>query len=226
MTPQMPSSLSETEARSVLGRDVLGAAEVQSVFGAPPAVPALPFVRTDLEAAAQRGEMLVLRVGAAAADPPLTILEMLRRFPDAFDARYLRKVGYQLKDEWGIELEPRAGTDTCTTGWALVRKEVLAEACNLIYDDQACALQGYAAQVGAAVRRRSAVEIVYDTLLYFRARDARLLQRTWDWSDSLTLDGGLLNVGGFGPAGLQILSYSKAVRHGGLSLCPTRQPGA
>jgi len=210
----------------MLGRDVLGAAEVQLVFGTPAAVPALPFGRADLEAAAHRGEMLVLRMGATAGGPPLTILEMLRRFPDAFDARYLRQVGYQLKDEWGIELEPRAGTDTCTTGWALVRKEVLAEARNLIYDDQACALQGYAARVGATVRRRSAVEIVYDTLLYFGARDTRLLQHTWDWSDSPTLDGGLLNVGGFGPTGLQILSYSKAVRHGGLSLCPTRQPGA
>jgi len=222
----MPSSLSESEARAVLGRDVLGAAEVEAVFGTLPAVPALPFGRADLEAAAHRGEMLVLRVDAVAGGPPLTILDMLRRCPDAFDARYLRKVGYQLKDEWGIELEPLAGTDTCTTGWALVRKEVLAEARNLIYDDQACALQGYATQVGAAVRRRTAVEIVYDTLLYFRARDTRLLQRTWDWSDSRTLDGGLLNVGGFGTAGLQIFSYSAAVRHGGLSLCPTRQPGA
>jgi hypothetical protein len=68
------------------------------------------------------------------------------------------------------------------------------------------------------------VEGVYDTLLCFLARKVRLLEHSWDWSRSATLDGGYLNVGGFGATGMQILSFSRAIRHGRLGVCPTYQP--
>jgi len=224
----MSTALSEEAARAILGDDVLGPREIEAVFGVGvhgETLPHVPFSRDALTAAKNAGEMLIARVTHGRGGTPLTLLQMVLEFPDAFDKRLLRKVGYQLKEEWGIELEPLAATDTCAPGWALVRKEVLDASRNLAYDEQDAALRAYATSVGAAtVRRRSAVEAVYDTLLYFGARRIRLLEKTWDWTGSRTLDGGYLNVGGFSSSGMQILAYSRAIRHGGLGTCPTRGP--
>jgi hypothetical protein len=220
--------LSLAEARTILGDDVLGPEEVAQAFGDAPTELGMtvPFTRAALIAARQWGAMLVLRAARDDQGKALTILHLLDRCPHAFDAKLLRKAGYQLKDEWGIALEPLAASDTCDPGWALVRKEVLEDSCNLSYDQQETALQRFAESLGAPARRRTAVEGVYDTLLCFLARGIRLLERSWDWSDSATLDGGFLNVGGFGPAGMQILSFSRAIRHGRLGVCPTYQARA
>jgi hypothetical protein len=225
----MPEEVTLAEARSLLGGAVLGPEEVVRVFGtiesARGDVP-VPYKRADLEAAARLGEMLVLRVPRAdGAD--LTIARMIERFPDAFDQGLLRQAGYQLKSDWGIELEPLAQTETSVFGWALVSKEILGGTRNLAYAEQTDYLQRHAAAAGVAaraMRRRTAVEAVYDTLLAFTARAERLLEKTWDWTSSKTLDGGYLNVGGFGSKGLQVLSFSTAVRHGALGVCPMREP--
>lgn len=216
------------QARTILGGDVLGPAEVASVFGAVSAAAPgadIPFTSADLAAAREHGMLLVLRVAESDAHVPLTILDMLRRFPQAFDPKLLRQMGYQLRDEWGIALEPLAATDTCTSGWALVRKDVLEETCNVSYEEQGGLVRRFGALVGdAPFRRRTAVEAVYDTVLYATARKIRLLERSWDWSSSATLDGGYLNVGGFASTGMQVLSFSGAVRHGHLGVCPAWQP--
>ena len=222
----MPERLSVQDARAILGGDVLGPEEAAAAFGAHPRATAIPFCREDLVGAATRGEMLVLRVSQGENDTPLTLLRMVERFPEAFDQKLVRQMGYQLKDDWGIVNEPLAATLTCAPGWALVRKEILDESRNLTYDQQEAVLRHYAEHSAAVVgtmRRRSGVEAVYDTLLYFVVRKVRLLTRSWDWSGSRTIDGGYLNVGGFGDRGMQILSFSRAVRHGGLGVCPTRQ---
>ncbi len=222
----MPS-LRVEEARAVLGGDFLGPEDVSQVFGAPPPAQLLcevPFSRDTLTAARRCGVMLVLRTAQPVDGSALTILQILDRHPQAFDAKLARKAGYLLKDEWGIALEPLAATATCTSGWALVRKEVMEDSCNLPYDEQEAALQRCGALLGVPVRRRTAVEIVYDTVLYFRARTVRLLERSWDWSSSVTLDRAYLNVGGFSSSGMQILGFSRGIRHGRLGVCPTSQP--
>ncbi len=217
------------DARAVLGDDVLGPEEAEAALGAVPAEllqPAIPFTRAELVAARTAGEMLVLRVTRLRDGTPVTLLHLVERFPEAFDQRLLRQMGYQLKDDWGIAREPLAATDTCASGWALVRKDILDRSRNLAYEAQDAALADYAKTIGVApavLRRRSGVEAVYDTLLYFATRNVRLLANAWDWSSSRTLDGGYLNVGGFGAGGMQILSFSRAVRHGGLGICPTWQ---
>jgi len=222
------SHLRVDEARALLGDDVLGAAEVVAAFGGAVAAVRdrpIPFSEAELVAARDRGEMLVLRAAHNQQGVGVTLLHMIERFPELFDQKLLRQVGYQLKDEWGILLEPLAATETCTDGWALVRKDILAETRNLPFDDQEPALRRYAEQVRQeAVRRRTVVEAVYDSVVYCVARQKRLLEKSWDWSGSRTLDGGYLNVGGFGARGMQILAYSKAIRHGALGVCPTRQP--
>jgi hypothetical protein len=226
----MPTALSEEEARALLGDDVLGPREVEAVFGVGvhgETLRHVPFSREALVAAKNAGEMLIARITHGSGGAPLTLLQMLLQFPDAFDKRLLRQVGYQLKDEWGIELEPLAATDTCAPGWALVRKEILDGSGNLAYEEQDAVLRACAQRLGipaTALRRRTAVETVYDTLLYFGARRVRLLEKSWDWSGSRTLDGGYLTVGGFNASGMQIVGYSRAIRYGGLGVCSTRGP--
>jgi hypothetical protein len=73
-----------------------------------------------------------------------------------------------------------------------------------------------------ASSRRSAVEIAYDTLLWFRTHGERLLPASWDWSRSGSTDRGYAALGEFGPAGLGVIAYSRAVRFGTLGVCPQR----
>jgi hypothetical protein len=213
------------EARAILGDDVLGPEEVAAAFGhASKTIVPIEFTTDQLHAARRAGAMLVLRAAHLDDNTALTLVQMVHRFPSAFDQGLLRKMGYQLRDDWGIELEPLAATETCAVEWALVRKQILDDSRNLAYEEQDAAMQRYADSLrvpARAIRRRTAVEAVYDTLLYFAARGIRLLENTWDWSGSRTVDGGYLNVGGFGDKGMQILSYSTAVRHGALGVCPT-----
>jgi hypothetical protein len=224
----MADSVSLADARAILSDDLLGPEEIRRAFGEPmPPTPPIPFSRNVLERAPAEGEMLVLRLDRFAAEAPLTPLALIERVPRAFDQARLRQMGYQLKEEWGITLEPLARTATCMTGWALVRKVILAESRNLSFEEQEEVLRACADARGlrAPVRRRTGVEAMYDTILAYEARGERLLERSWDWCSTRTLDGGFLNVGGFGAAGLQILSYSPGVRHGALGVCPTCQPG-
>ena len=53
-----------------------------------------------------------------------------------------------------------------------------------------------------------------------RARGLKLLEHTWDWSDTPTADGGFVTAGELSPDGLRVLGYSRAVRFGTLGICP------
>jgi hypothetical protein len=217
----MTASTELQKAREILGVDVIGPEEVQRVFGSPsPAASTVPFSVAQLEKAKAEGELLVLRLSRAGGEA-LTLLQLIGRFPGAFDDKFLQKVGYQLKSEWGIELEPLAAEETCSDRWALVRKEPLLQTCNLSYEEQD---EVIAALSGAALRRRTATEIAYDLVAYHAARGRRLLYDAWDWSSSRTEDGGYLNAGHFDDKGMQIFSYSPGVRHGKLGVCPNRDP--
>jgi len=118
-----------------------------------------------------------------------------------------------------------ARQDTCAPGWSLVAKDILESTRNLSYDEQGPCLKDYAATLQVppeSIRRRTATEAVFDTIVAFAAQGQRLLENTWDWTTSETVDLGYLNVGGFGSKGMQILSFSGAVRHGALGICPAR----
>ncbi|MBI4516796.1 MAG: hypothetical protein HY699_13375 [Deltaproteobacteria bacterium] len=222
----MAASIDLAAARRLLGADLLGPEEIRAAFDFVPPTPPIPYAESELAAAAPGGEMLLLRVDHDRSTP-LSLSRLIERFPAAFDSRLLRNSGYLLKDEWGIALEPLAGSEHCSAGWVLVRKQVLDETRNLPYDEQDQQIARYAADLGlpaALICRRSAVEIAYDLIVYHSARGVRLLGQAWDWSTSRTLDNGYLNVGSFGENGMQILSYSPPVHHGALGVCPVRLP--
>ena len=208
---------------------LLGPEEVGRVLGVDPVALAaadprlltkVPYDADTLRAARTRGELLLFRVPTDGT-APLTLLRLLERFPDAIQAKLLKGVGYLLKDEWTLDQEPFAARAACQLAWCLVHREPIPATRNLSYALQDAALARYAAGIGleGRLRRRSAIEIVYDTLLFERARGVRLLGRAWDWSDTPTADGGYVIAGEFSAGGLHVLGYSRAVRFGTLGIC-------
>ncbi len=218
------------EARALLGDAMLGPEDVARVFGAEPTrlgdtnpaiLSTVPFDAATLRAARDRGHLLVFRTPTDGT-APLTALRLLERFPASIQARLMQGVGYQLKDEWTLDAEPFFSADTCNLEWRLVHREPVPATRNLPYRQQDAALARYAESVGlgaANLRRRSGIAMIYDTLLFAQARGLRLLERTWDWSDTSTADGGYITAGELSPDGLRVLGYSRAVRFGTLGIC-------
>jgi hypothetical protein len=219
------------DATTILGPAVLGPSELAGALGFDPlavltdperrAAARIPYARADLERARADGEILVLRIPR---DPsgPLTMLTLAARLHGGLDPKVHKGVGYLLRDEWTIDLQPFATTETCAAGWALVRREPLPATTNRGYRAQDDVLAGLGAAPNGRPHRRSAVEIAYDTLLWHRIRGERLLAGAWDWSRSASNDQGLAALGEFGEQGLGVIAYSRAVRFGTLGVCPQR----
>ena len=204
------------DARRIFGQDVIGFEEVRSVLAAVAggdgaAIDSVPFAREQLMRAADEAMMLVFRVSANDGRP-LTILELAARFPG----------GTSDGEPWFAK-DAFASTETCRVGWALVEKQPFPQSRNLPYGDQDDELEKRSRRLGMHLRRRRAVEAVYDTLLYSSVRGERLLASEWDWSSTSTSDGGFVSVGNFDERGLRLLAYSKAVRFAGLGLCGTME---
>jgi len=218
------------DARRILGPAVLGPEEVTAMLGAGAlgdltatersAVERIPFDRATLEAA-RSGDMLVLRLGRHGGQP-LTMMALTTALGGGFDPRVHRGVGYSLRDEWTIDTQPFATQETCEAGWYLVRRTLLPATCNRLYRLQDDLLSALPDGQLRRPRRRSAIEIAYDTLLWHRARGERLLADAWDWSRTPSSDHGFVALGGFGDAGLGVIAYSRAVRFGSLGVCPQR----
>jgi hypothetical protein len=218
-------------ATTALAGAVLGPAEIAAVLGSDPlasltteertAISTIPFSDADLVAARAAGELLVLRVPRDATGP-LTMLQLGERLAGGFDPRVHTGVGYALRDEWTIDTQAFATADTCAAGWYLVRRSLLPATANRVYREQDAVLAALGGSRPGVPRRRSAVEIAWDTLLWERSRGERLLAGAWDWSRSPSHDGGLAALGEFGPQGLGVIAYSRAVRFGSLGVCPQR----
>lgn len=220
------------DARRILGSALLGPEEVSAALGASvldgftpaerTAVERLPFDASTLETARAAGEMLVLRVPRRAGQP-LTMLALASALGGGLDPKVHRGVGYSLRDEWTIDTQPFATSETCEAGWYLVRRQLLPATCNVLYRVQDEILARLPAGVAGRPHRRSAIEMVYDTLLWRHARSERLLaDDTWDWSRTPSSDQGFVAIGGFSEAGLGVIAYSRAVRFGSLGVSPQR----
>ena len=217
-----------SDARRLLDGAVLGPEEIAAALGGDPladltgaerlAVERIPFDTQALQAARTAGEMLVLRLPRLAG-APLTMLSLAARLSGGLDPKVHKGVGYMLRDEWTIDAQPFAATDTCTPGWWLVRRAPLATTLNRVYRAQDDLLPTPSTGRPA---RRSAVEIAFDTLVWQRVRGERLLAGAWDWSRSPSNDQGFAALGEFGPHGLGVIAYSRAVRFGTLGVCPQR----
>ena len=219
----MSRPLSLQEARELFGTDFFGPDVVARALGEAPrevtgerAAP--PFSRADAGAAREAGGFLIHRPATLASGAALTLAVLHQRFNGSSAAGAMR---FRSDDPWFFG-QAFAESETPEAGWALAIKEPWQATLNQTYDRASEALASFPGGTGAMRwRRRRAVEIVLDCLVVAAVRGERLLAGAWDWSSSSAADGGLINVGGFGEGGLEVLSYSKAVKHGALGICPT-----
>jgi len=217
------------DAMRIFGADCLGTGELASAFSSDPLaslaadergiVDTVGFDRDVLMRAADEGMMLVLRVPRDAGGAALTVAALAERFPG-------RDVAAGNAEAPWFAREAFAREETCRLGWALVDKQPPSELTNLSYVEQDEELARRADRLGLRLRRRTAVEIVYDTLLYAAARGERLLEASWDWSSTTTIDGGTVTAGQFDDRGLRLLAYSKGVRFDSLGVCATLDSAA
>lgn len=208
------SNLSHDEARNLFGPDLIDAEALRALLGSAPAAPEIPFAHDVATAARESGCMLIYRPAAVPGVAALTVAGLAKLCTGRSDGL----VAFAGEDPWFVE-DATVNADTIEAGWALVAKAPWPETINQVYARGEAAMERRAA--GLPWRRRRAPEIVFDVLAYAAARGTRLLADRWDWSSTQSHDGGLLNVGRFGQTGLDVLSYSKAVKHGALGICPT-----
>ncbi|HEY2388982.1 MAG TPA: hypothetical protein VGK30_18660 [Candidatus Binatia bacterium] len=218
------------EARALFGDAMLGPDDVALALGtdaehlasgSAAVLSTVPFELARLQQAKERGHLLVFRTPTDGT-APLTARRLLERLPGSILAKLMQGVGYQLKDEWTLDAEPFFSTETNVLEWRLVHREPVPATRNLTYHQQDAALVQYAdaADLDGLVRRRSAVAMIYDTLLFAQARGVKLLEHAWDWSSTPTGDGGYITAGELSADGLRVLGYSRAVRFGTLGVCP------
>jgi hypothetical protein len=209
------SSIDREDARRLLGDDLIDPEALRALLGTEPAaVPAIPFAAETVETAHGSGSLLIYRPGTLADGRALTLATLA----DLAGGRSDGLVAFAADEPWFVD-DPLVADERVEGGWALVAKEPWPETLNKTYGAGEQALTRRAGAV--PWRRRRAVEIAFDTLAYAAARGSRLLADRWDWSSTASRDGGLVNVGGFTASGLDVLSYSRAVKHGALGICPT-----
>jgi hypothetical protein len=215
-------------ATRALGGAVLGPRELAVALGFDPlaaltaderrVAARVPFTAADLERARAEHEILVLRVPRG-PERPLTLLDLAERLGGGLDPNVHKGAGYLLRPEWTIDEQPFAAVETCAAGWRLVRREPLPQTLNRSYRQQEAILGDPPLE---RPRRRSAVEIAFDTLCWQRVHGERLLAACWDWSRSPTTDQGYAALGEFGALGLRVTAYSRAVRFATLGVCGQR----
>jgi hypothetical protein len=218
-------------ATKALGGAVLGPRALETALGFDPltvlepgeeaGVARIPFTAAELDQARADGQLLVLRVPR---DPegPLTIQRLAARLGSGLDPQVHKGTGYMLRPEWTIDDQPFATAEVASAGWWLVRREPLPATLNRAYEAQDRVLAALGPSTAGRARRRSAVEIAFDTLCWERAHGERLLAASWDWSRSVSTDQGFAALGEFGAQGLRLIAYSRAVKFGTLGVCPQR----
>ena len=71
--------------------------------------------------------------------------------------------------------------------------------------------------------RRIPAEILYDWVLHFRSRKERgILEKNWDWSNTLSSGGGLVNLGSAGRGGVSVNDYAADYRDDDLGVVSLR----
>ena len=223
------------EAKEIFGPDFLGPEAVEAIFGAELSqdelsqIETIPFTREELEKAKELGMMLVLRVpriGKDKAAKPLTIKQLRGVFKgdDKFGDPKKKKSKIFYDQDW-YNNEEFATKTTPSLGWGLVTKKILEESRSKNWDQQQEILKKWAEENGidpSQIRRRTPVEIAYDTLLYYGTNKESLLENTWDWSGVQSSDGFFVLVGYFASGGLLVSSVTRDYTYSTLGVCPSR----
>lgn len=232
-------------ARDLLGRDFLGVEAVKNMETKLKGVgvnvefslnnlPDFPYNEQDLQVAKRNGEMVVLRAGVNRSgrknDTPLTLIgfrELFRKDPSS----NLEAVFYSFhKDatDWYKTQDFATHPGEIQLGWAIVKKDVLPDSTNKNWNQQEEVLKNYGAKIKSdkagnpVVRRRTATETAWDTLLYYTNTGERLLEKVYDWTKSRASDGSLVDVGVFGSYGLLVVRWDPEGAYSSVGVCPSR----
>src|SRR3990167_68964 len=226
------------EAREIFGKDFLGPEAIKATYGVEltpeelQEIETIPFTREELEQAKGLGMMLVLRIprfGEGKNEKPLTIDQIRERFSSGDTLgdpkKKKQKMFYRKKGEGWYDTEAFATQETPKLGWGLVMKSVLPDSLGKNWDQQEDVLKNWAKQNNidpALVKRRTPVEIAYDTFLYYGENKETLLEDKWDWSGVQSSDGLFVFVGFFVSAGLDVRHDARDGARSYLGVCPSR----
>jgi hypothetical protein len=222
------------EAKELFGKDFIGPEAVLKTFGVrlPPNelknIEKIPFDRETLEKAKNLGMMLVLRVPHDQKGDPLTIKRMQRILGDVDylgreNDKKTRMFDSASPGNW-YEDEGFAREMVAQLGWGLACKSILEESRDIDWHDQEKVLHEWAKGNDldpASVRRRTPVEVAYDTLAYYGANQESLLEHSYDWTRIRAEDDDFVRVGDFGRSGLAFESSSWDDPDAAFGICPT-----
>ncbi len=232
------------QAKNILGKDFLGPEAVGVMQGKLNAagvdvkfnidnLPPIPHSEQDLQFASQNGEMLVLRAGAQrlnGTEEQLTVMnfrELFRQDPN----NTLPTPFYSFRsgaNDWYPSENFAVQPGEIQLGWALVKKDVLSNSKNNKWDKQEELLRKYGEDLkkkGATstqVSRRTAMETIWDTMLYYTNTGEQLLQGVYDWTKSRTSRGLLVYVGYFDSNGLVVYYWDPESALENVGVCPAR----
>src|SRR3989338_4703992 len=231
-------SIEFEEVKEIFGKDFLGPEAIKTTYGVEltpdelQEIENIPFTIEELEQAKQLGMMLVLRVpsiGEGKEAKPLTIDQIREKFSGGDTLgdpkKKKKKMFYRSKGDGWFDTEKFALEGTPKLGWGLVMKSVLPDSLSKNWDQQEEVLKNWAKQNNidpTLVKRRTPVEIVYDTFLYYGENKETLLEDKWDWSGVRSSDGGFVSVGRFGSGGLHVNGDSRDDAYSHLGVCPSR----
>lgn len=231
-------------AREILGKDFLGTEEIKALEAKLKAkgvnveftldnVPPFPYSEEDLGLAKQNGEMVTLRVEKArinGQEEALTIMnfrELFRQDPVGNIATLFYSFRPDASD-WYPQEDFAAKPGEIKLGWAIVKKELLPDSTGKNWQKQEEVLKQYANNLksrGATntqIKRRTATEATWDTLLYYATNKEQLLKTVYDWTSSRASDGGLVLVGYFDSSGLGLDYWNPSRSYDCLGVCPSR----
>ncbi len=243
--PQIPGDSMIERAKEVLGKDFMGVEAVRNMESKLKGVgvnvefvldniPLLPYDEQDLQLAKQNGEMLVLRPEEMERDEgkmPLTLMN----FRKLFSKNPLGKTGAIFGTNWYTREKFATQAGEIKLGWSLVRKDVLMVRRGVLdgaiftsWNKQEGLLQQYGEGLkiqgakNVSVRRRTALEAVYDTLLYYVNTGEKLLLDKYDWGQTKTSVGSYVYLGRFNTGGLRAFRIIPGHSYYSIGVCATR----
>lgn len=193
----MESCVQAEEAKRLFGNDFLGPEAFSIFLGEDdlfgPTLVAehlhessrIPFSTAELMRAKFLGMILMFRISHD-------------KYGNALTIRYLREVCMQRevfgqgKEQPWYATEGFAHNEVPHSGWSLVRKKAIPGSLDRTWQDQSEILKRWTAEnhiLPEIIRRRTAVEAVYDVLLYYGQNRESEVDLLYDWTATLSSEG-------------------------------------
>lgn len=242
--PETPASTDKVleRAKDILGQDFLGIEAIRAMeaklkaigidvkFGVDTAdkLPPLPYSEEDLKLAKENGEMLVLRPKTMTVNGVPTDITIME-FRNLFDQDPVGNGTHAIyPNTWHSGEDFAEKRAAINSSWALVKKEVLNGSTDKDWNTQGDVLRQYGEELkrkgakNADIKRRTAFEAMWDTMMYYTNTGDKLLVNVYDWTETKTSGRSLVFVGGFDSGGLGLLDRDPGDPDPYIGVCPSR----